>query len=188
MSRDRLRFWQARSRQNMSNPIVAGRDQTVAGGAEAAPSVRGALAGLSLSMLLSSLSTSIANVALPTLAQAFSASFQEVQWVVLAYLLAITTLIVSVGRLGDIIGRRRLLLAGDRPVHGGLDPVRPRARALAADCRPGGAGPRSGGHDGAHAWRSSARRYPRTRPAAPWGCSERCPRSAPRSARRSAAF
>ena len=30
----------------------------------------------------------------------------------LAYLLAITTLIVSVGRLGDIVGRRRLLLAG----------------------------------------------------------------------------
>ena len=63
-------------------------------------------------MLLSSLGTSIANVGLPTLAQAFSASFQEVQWVVLAYLLAITTLIVSVGRLGDIAGRKRLLLAG----------------------------------------------------------------------------
>jgi EmrB/QacA subfamily drug resistance transporter len=71
-----------------------------------------ALAGLSLSMLLSSLGTSIANVALPTLAQAFHASFQQVQWVVLAYLLAITTLIVSAGRLGDLLGRRRLLLAG----------------------------------------------------------------------------
>jgi EmrB/QacA subfamily drug resistance transporter len=75
-------------------------------------SIRGALAGLSLSMLLSSLGTSIANVALPALAQAFTASFQEVQWIVLAYLLAITTLIVSVGRLGDLTGRRRLLLAG----------------------------------------------------------------------------
>jgi EmrB/QacA subfamily drug resistance transporter len=63
-------------------------------------------------MLLSSLGTSIANVGLPTLAQAFDASFQEVQWIVLAYLLAITTLIVSAGRLGDIIGRRRLLLTG----------------------------------------------------------------------------
>ncbi len=63
-------------------------------------------------MLLSSLGTSIANVGLPTLAQAFGASFQQVQWVVLAYLLAITTLIVSVGRLGDLIGRRRLLLTG----------------------------------------------------------------------------
>jgi EmrB/QacA subfamily drug resistance transporter len=63
-------------------------------------------------MLLSSIGTSIANVGLPTLAHAFNASFQEVQWVVLAYLLAITTLIVSVGRLGDVMGRRRLMLAG----------------------------------------------------------------------------
>jgi MFS family permease len=62
--------------------------------------------------LLTSLGTSIANVALPTIAQAFTASFQAVQWVVLAYLLAVTTAIVSLGRLGDIIGRRRLLLAG----------------------------------------------------------------------------
>src|SRR5690606_26732776 len=50
--------------------------------------------------------------ALPTLAQTFAASFQQVQWIVLAYLLAITTLIVTVGRLGDITDRRRLLLAG----------------------------------------------------------------------------
>lgn len=76
------------------------------------PAVRWALAGLSLSMLLSSLGTSIANVALPTLAEAFEAPFQTVQWVVLAYLLAITSSIVGVGRLGDLIGRRRLLRAG----------------------------------------------------------------------------
>ncbi len=75
-------------------------------------SVRWALAGLSLSVLLSSLGTSIANVSLPTLAHAFDASLPQVQWVVLAYLLAVTTLIVSVGRLGDLTGRRRLLLAG----------------------------------------------------------------------------
>lgn len=76
------------------------------------PSVRGALASLALAMLLSSLGTSIANVGLPSLAQAFSAPFAQVQWVVIAYLLVITTLIVSVGRLGDLVGRRRLLLGG----------------------------------------------------------------------------
>lgn len=74
--------------------------------------VRWALASLSLSMLMPSLDTSIANAALPIMAQAFNAGFQTVQWIVLAYLLSITTLIVSVGRLGDVIGRRRLLLAG----------------------------------------------------------------------------
>ena len=75
-------------------------------------SVRWALASLSLSMLMPSLDTSIANAGLPTLAEAFEASFAQVQWIVLAYLLAITTLIVSVGRIGDLVGRRRLLLAG----------------------------------------------------------------------------
>ncbi|MEO8371829.1 MAG: MFS transporter [Candidatus Solibacter sp.] len=77
-----------------------------------ADNTRRVLASLSLSMLLPSLATSIANVGLPTLAKAFSASFQEVQWIVLAYLLAVTTLIVSAGRLGDMVGRRRLLLIG----------------------------------------------------------------------------
>ncbi|WP_245436390.1 MFS transporter [Mesorhizobium tamadayense] len=80
--------------------------------ASASRSATGALASLSLAMLLSSLSTSIANVALPTLSTAFAASFPAVQWVVLAYLLAITALIVSVGRLGDLVGRRQLLAAG----------------------------------------------------------------------------
>ena len=79
---------------------------------ETLPSPRGALAALSLAILLASLGTSIANVALPTLTDAFDASFQKAQWVVVAYLLASTVVIVSVGRLGDVAGRRRLLLAG----------------------------------------------------------------------------
>ncbi|WP_431949214.1 MFS transporter [Nocardia lijiangensis] len=63
-------------------------------------------------MLLPSLSISIANVGLPSMAAALGASFHEVQWIVIAYLLAITTLIVGVGRLGDLVGRGRLLVIG----------------------------------------------------------------------------
>lgn len=70
------------------------------------------LAALSLAMLLPSLGTSIANVALPTLAASFHAPIQDVQWVVISYLLAVTTLIVGAGRLGDMLGRRRVLLFG----------------------------------------------------------------------------
>jgi EmrB/QacA subfamily drug resistance transporter len=80
--------------------------------AQPAPPFAWALLSLSLSMLLAALGTSIVNVGLPTLAEAFNASFQKVQWVLIAYLLAITTLIVSVGRLGDLLGKRRLLLGG----------------------------------------------------------------------------
>ncbi len=94
-----------------NEPVETRAATTLLAPSEAASPV-GALAGLSLSMLLSSLGTSIANVALPTLGPVFGASFQQVQWIVLAYLLAITTLIVSVGKLGDLVGRRRLLLAG----------------------------------------------------------------------------
>lgn len=70
------------------------------------------LLALSMAMLLPSLGTSIANVTLPSLETAFAAPFSEVQWVVLSYLLAVTTLIVGAGKLGDLVGRRRLLLGG----------------------------------------------------------------------------
>lgn len=96
----------------MITRFMPGRDVVQAGTTDLTPSIRWILAGLSLSMLLSSIGTSIANVSLPTLAQAFDASFQQVQWVVIAYLVTITTGIVSVGRLGDMTGRRRLLLVG----------------------------------------------------------------------------
>src|SRR4051812_13699305 len=73
---------------------------------------RAALAALSLAMLMPSLGTSIANIGLPALATTFAAPFREVQWVILAYLLAMTAVILGAGRLGDAVGRRRLLLAG----------------------------------------------------------------------------
>ena len=96
----------------MSKPLVAANGESTTEAETHLPATRWALAGLALSMLLPSLDTSIANTSLPILAKAFGASFQQVQWVVLAYLLAITTLIVGAGRLGDLMGRRRLLLVG----------------------------------------------------------------------------
>lgn len=105
-------LWTSSESEHMLKPIAETSEKTTPGRTQAAPSIRWALASLSLSMLMPSLGTSIANIALPTLAQAFGAPFQQVQWIVLAYLLAITTLIVSVGRLGDMVGRRRLLLGG----------------------------------------------------------------------------
>lgn len=73
---------------------------------------RFATGALALAVLLPALGTSVANISLPALVEVFGASFHHVQWVVLAYLLGMTTLSVSAGRLGDLLGRRRLLLAG----------------------------------------------------------------------------
>lgn len=110
-----IRRWIAHFRHNLTSFLRRTR-RSPAGWPEDNPervgSPRSALVGLSLAMLLSSLGTSSANVGLPALEQAFNASFAQLQWVVLAYLLAVTTLIVGMGRLGDVVGRRRLLLIG----------------------------------------------------------------------------
>lgn len=76
------------------------------------PAARGTLAALSLATLLPALGASIANIGVPAIAASLQAPFKQVQWVVLAYLLAVTALSVNAGRLGDRLGRRRLLLAG----------------------------------------------------------------------------
>ncbi|NKJ40186.1 MFS transporter [Rhizobium sp. SG570] len=70
------------------------------------------LTGLSLGILLSQLGTNVVGVALLTFMQEFGASFAEVQWVVVAYLLTVTALIVGVGRFADQLGKKKLYLGG----------------------------------------------------------------------------
>lgn len=67
---------------------------------------------LALSALLASLGTSIANIALPALAEAFSARFAAVQAVVVVYLVALTVSVVLAGRMGDRLGLKPVLVAG----------------------------------------------------------------------------
>ncbi len=55
---------------------------------------------------------SIINIALKTLQDSFGVEFHTVEWVTLSYLLTITSLLPSMGRLGDMIGKRRVALLG----------------------------------------------------------------------------
>lgn len=71
-----------------------------------------ALCALGLTTLVSSMSSSIASIGLPTLAAFFHATFSQIQWVVLTYLLAVTGSVLAMGWLSDRYGRRRLLAAG----------------------------------------------------------------------------
>lgn len=52
------------------------------------------------------------NVALPSLAVMFGTDFGTVQWVVLAYLLATGALLPIIGRLADMLGKKRLFGLG----------------------------------------------------------------------------
>jgi len=70
------------------------------------------MAAVAMSSFLAGIDGSIVNVALPTLVDVLQTNFAIVQWVVLAYLLTITTLILGIGRLADIRGKKSLYSAG----------------------------------------------------------------------------
>lgn len=76
------------------------------------PTATAAMLSLALAVLLPSLGMSITHVALPTMANHFAASVASVNWVVIAYLLALVTFVMGAAVLGDIVGRKRLLLCG----------------------------------------------------------------------------
>jgi EmrB/QacA subfamily drug resistance transporter len=63
-------------------------------------------------VLLATIDGSIVNIALPTLIESLDTSFNVVQWVSLAYLLTIATLTLGMGRLGDLVGKRKLYALG----------------------------------------------------------------------------
>ena len=58
------------------------------------------------------LDSTVINVALPDIARELDATTAGLQWVMNAYLLVVAAFVVSAGRLGDILGRRRVFLAG----------------------------------------------------------------------------
>lgn len=70
------------------------------------------MAAVAMGVFLATIDGSIVNIALPTLVKDLREPLAVVEWVVLAYLLTVTTLMVSMGRLADMIGKKPLYLAG----------------------------------------------------------------------------
>lgn len=70
------------------------------------------LLSVAMGIFLSTIDGSIVNISLPTLEKAFNTSFATVQWVVVSYLLVVTSLMLGVARLADMIGKRRIYLTG----------------------------------------------------------------------------
>lgn len=66
--------------------------------------------GLLLAMFISSLSETIASTALPTIVGDLN-GVEIMQWVSTAYILSSTLVMPVYGKLGDLIGRKRLLMA-----------------------------------------------------------------------------
>jgi EmrB/QacA subfamily drug resistance transporter len=82
------------------------------GGSKTRADPRWTLVACVLASSLSFVEGSVLSVALPAIRQSYGAGAQEVQWVVNAYLLPLSALLLLGGALGDHFGRKRLLLIG----------------------------------------------------------------------------
>jgi len=65
-----------------------------------------------IGIFMATLDGSIVNVALPTLTKYFNTDITTIEWVIMAYLLTITSLLLSLGRLSDMIGRKTIFAGG----------------------------------------------------------------------------
>lgn len=61
---------------------------------------------------VAALSTSLVSIAAPTMARELEVSQAAVGWVLSAYLLTVSGLLAGIGRLADVLGRRRVYVAG----------------------------------------------------------------------------
>ena len=70
------------------------------------------MAALGVGTFVTALSNSVLNAILPLIANAFSTDISAVEWIITTFLLVQSGLLLTFGRLGDMIGHRRVYLAG----------------------------------------------------------------------------
>jgi EmrB/QacA subfamily drug resistance transporter len=70
------------------------------------------LTAVSLGSLMSTLDGSIVNIALPAIETDFAIDLTTVEWVVVAYLLVVGSLLLPFGRLGEVLTFKRVYLVG----------------------------------------------------------------------------
>lgn len=70
------------------------------------------LSTVSVGTFMATLDGSIVNISLPTIARDFGVGVSDIEWVVVAYLLTIGTLLLAFGRLGDILGYKKVYIGG----------------------------------------------------------------------------
>jgi EmrB/QacA subfamily drug resistance transporter len=72
----------------------------------------GVLIAIGVGTFMSALDGSVVNTVLPVLNEAFGSDVSTIEWVVTVYLLIVSGLLLSVGRLGDLRGHKRVYLVG----------------------------------------------------------------------------
>ena len=71
-----------------------------------------ALLAVIAGILVQALNQSTIQAALPTLSQELGANFTTIQWVLLSFQITLSVVMLSVGRLADMLGKRRIFIVG----------------------------------------------------------------------------
>lgn len=96
----------------MTTPLTRTPSRAGGPGEGAAPRLWQVQAVAGLGGFLAGVNTSTMDVALPTVSRHFGASASTASWTLLSYMLVTTVLVFVFGRVADMIGRRRMYLAG----------------------------------------------------------------------------
>src|SRR5919202_3082342 len=70
------------------------------------------LAAVSFGLFMIMLDNTVVNVALPSMQKALGISREELEWIVVGYALSFATLMLTGGKLADLLGRRKLFVVG----------------------------------------------------------------------------
>ena len=86
------------------------------------------LVAVAFGLFMIMLDNTVVNVALPSIQQDLGIGISELEWVVNAYALTFGVLLLTGGKLADLLGRRRDLRRGPRRLHRRVAVVRARGR------------------------------------------------------------
>ena len=73
---------------------------------------RAILLAVAIGTFMSALDSSVVNMVLPNIRAYFQTSLSAIEWTVISYLLVISSLLLTYGRLGDLYGHKKIYLLG----------------------------------------------------------------------------
>lgn len=94
----------------MKSEVGAMKDNNEANAAE--PRLRQIILIIGVGTFMAALDASVVNIALPSISKYYGEPLYIIEWVIMSYLLIISSLLLTYGRLGDMYGHKKVYIGG----------------------------------------------------------------------------